>query len=481
MTVLVGLIAFLVLPQPAGLNVRSKLAAAFGSGTAPDGTPEGAPAPRDAAAYQGGSLDLRSRGMLPADPMLVVPKGSPSLWRGDVLVNYDGSSWTADAESLTPEPDQPELDVPPGRDDVTGTALTTRTDTAVRLPAFTGVIVAPGRITALRVDGPTLQTGHSVRVLSPTSRATTGPYTVTSVVPSATDAELRKATGPDDVSLVNLELPGALPLRVTDLARQITAGATNRYDKVKAIERYLAASERYQLDSPVPAPGADAVDDFLFVSHRGFCEQYASAETVMLRAIGIPARLATGLAYGSPDGNGHTVFRASDSHAWVEVYFPGVGWISSDPTAGATLADDVTSTSLIDTVTQALSSWGGRALLAVTLVLLGLLAGVGGRWLVRRSRRARRGEPGEARTGVVLAAFGRLEQALASTGRPRPPAASLREVEGRLPRSPKTRQALVTLERLVYADRPPTPAEEQQAAETFDELARQLMAPVPKA
>ena len=84
----------------------------------------------------------------------------------------------------------------------------------------------------------------------------------------------------------------------------------------------------------MPAEGVDAVDDFLFVSQRGFCEQIASALTVMLRSQGVPARLATGYLPGERDRvSGVWKVRASDAHAWVEVWFPETGWEAFDPTA----------------------------------------------------------------------------------------------------------------------------------------------------
>jgi transglutaminase-like putative cysteine protease len=478
-TVLVGVVSFLLLPQPEGLNVRSKLAAAFGSGQGATGssTADGQPAPRDAAAYQGGSLDLRSRGALPGDPMLLVPDASPPLWRGDVLVDYDGTSWSSGSPALTPEPAVPELSVPPGPDDVTGAGATTRTDTVQRLAGFTGLVVAPGRIVSLQVDARTLQTGHSVRIWTDAVDAGTGSYTVTSERPAATPAQLRQAGGPDQVEMANLELPGALPGRVVDLARQVTGTATTRYDKVRAVEAYLAANERYQLDSPVPAAGEDAVDDFLFVSHRGFCEQFASAETVLLRSVGVPARLVTGLAYGQAAPDGQRLFRASDSHAWVEVWYPGTGWVSSDPTAGASLAQDETGTSPMALLKRALSSWGGRLLLAVGLVLLATLLALGARALGRRRRPARAtvGSSGAA-TGPLLAAFARLERALADAGRPRRPSDSLRDLAWRLPRNEATQRALASLERAVYGSRPLAADEALAAEQELDRLAEEVLA-----
>jgi transglutaminase-like putative cysteine protease len=98
----------------------------------------------------------------------------------------------------------------------------------------------------------------------------------------------------------------------------------------------------------VPSAHEDSVDEFLFRSHEGFCEQFASAETVLLRSVGVPSRLVTGYAYGSTDAAdpGRRLFTDADAHAWVEVYYPGLDWSPSDPTAGSTLAPARDSASL---------------------------------------------------------------------------------------------------------------------------------------
>ncbi len=91
---------------------------------------------------------------------------------------------------------------------------------------------------------------------------------------------------------------------------------------------------------PLPA-GADAVDQFLFVDHRGFCEQIATSLTVMLRSLGVPARVVAGYAPGLRNPfTGLYEVRASDAHLWTEVWFPGIGWQSFDPTAVVPLAGD---------------------------------------------------------------------------------------------------------------------------------------------
>ncbi|RAP74852.1 hypothetical protein DL346_20305 [Paenibacillus montanisoli] len=138
------------------------------------------------------------------------------------------------------------------------------------------------------------------------------------------------------------QLPAGLPARVGDLAADIIAKAgspVNRYDQVQAIASYLRSHYAYTLQSSIPARGEDFVDDFLFRQRQGYCVHFASAMAVMLRTQGIPARYVKGFAPGEPaegtaGGAGLYTVRASDAHAWVEVFFPGVGWVAFEPTPG---------------------------------------------------------------------------------------------------------------------------------------------------
>jgi len=141
------------------------------------------------------------------------------------------------------------------------------------------------------------------------------------------------AHGGDDVELEPyLQLPPELPQRVHDLAGELTAGASNGYDKLKALERYLAAFPYTLHPDEVPA-GEDFVDHFLFEGQEGYCVYYASALAVMARSVGIPARYVEG--FGMPrdrnEQGGFTVTTAQ-AHAWTEAYFPGFGWVIFEAT-----------------------------------------------------------------------------------------------------------------------------------------------------
>ncbi len=111
--------------------------------------------------------------------------------------------------------------------------------------------------------------------------------------------------------------------------------ATDPYDMASAIEAYLRNSNNftYSLDAATPA-GQDPIEWFLFHSKTGYCEFFATAMGDMLRSLGIPTRLVNGFGPGNFDtGLGQYVVRGEDAHTWVEVYFPGYGWIPFEPTA----------------------------------------------------------------------------------------------------------------------------------------------------
>ncbi|MFN3974391.1 MAG: DUF4129 domain-containing transglutaminase family protein [Dehalococcoidia bacterium] len=161
-------------------------------------------------------------------------------------------------------------------------------------------------------------------------------YQITSAVSIATEDDLRQA-GTDYPSWITdryLQLPDTLPARVRELAQQLTKDADNPYDKAVAIQDYLH-TYTYTLTVEAPPFGADGVDYFLFVSRKGYSDYFGSAMAVLLRAVGIPARVVAGYAPGTLDREKKSyVVRDRDSHAWTQVYFPGYGWIDFEPTPG---------------------------------------------------------------------------------------------------------------------------------------------------
>ena len=161
-------------------------------------------------------------------------------------------------------------------------------------------------------------------------------YEMNSFVSRATREDLRAAGAEYDGFIRDhyLQLPESLPQRVRDLAVDVTRDAETPLDKALAVQDYLRGDAfTYSRDIEKPPLGSDGVDHFLFESRKGYGDYFSSAMTVMLRAAGVPARLAAGYAAGTaPEDGGRRAVRDSDSHGWTQVYFPEYGWIDFEPT-----------------------------------------------------------------------------------------------------------------------------------------------------
>lgn len=145
----------------------------------------------------------------------------------------------------------------------------------------------------------------------------------------------------DDVRKLYLALPESVGRDVSVLAGEICARLDNDYDRAAAICMYLQNTYPYTLLQSEPPANRDFVTWFLFEEKRGYCTSFASAMAVMCRAVGIPARYIEGYA-AVPDADGVARVTQEHGHAWIEVYFPGFGWLSFDPTPGIGQAPDTT-------------------------------------------------------------------------------------------------------------------------------------------
>ncbi len=131
-----------------------------------------------------------------------------------------------------------------------------------------------------------------------------------------------------------LQLPADLSPQVAELVQRITRDAETPYDKAVAVTDYLRAAITYSVTVDTPPNGADPLAWFLFDYQAGFCNYYATAEVILLRSAGVPARMVAGFAQGEYEQPDKYVVREKDAHAWPEVYFPGIGWVEFEPTSG---------------------------------------------------------------------------------------------------------------------------------------------------
>ncbi|MGE3075290.1 MAG: transglutaminase family protein [Dehalococcoidia bacterium] len=155
---------------------------------------------------------------------------------------------------------------------------------------------------------------------------------------SKANAEQLNGSGTDYPEWVTdryLQLPKSLPDRVGDETQRIVseAGATTAYGTAEAIESFLREMP-YDLTVPSPPPGRDATDYLLFDLKRGYFDYQSTAMCVMLRTQGVPCRLAVGYVLDSASGDEtNYVIKKDNAYTWVEVFFPGYGWVNFNPTA----------------------------------------------------------------------------------------------------------------------------------------------------
>lgn len=135
---------------------------------------------------------------------------------------------------------------------------------------------------------------------------------------------------PNWINELYLDLPRLDP-RIETLARRVSASGQNAYDRARLVSEHLSREYGYSLDTSHGA--VDPLADFLFANREGHCEYFASAMVIMLRTIGIPARIVNGFYGGNRNEYGdYIALRRADAHSWVEVFFPGLGWATFDPT-----------------------------------------------------------------------------------------------------------------------------------------------------
>ncbi len=262
-------------------------------------------------------------------------------WRGVALSDFDGKRWS-----------NPPLEIKTVRLDNGWTLVTDRPRIGNRL--FYHVTLNAVDSEALFVAGipEQLRPEHSVlpnlrrdAVTEGENEVVRGPndslrlrfappdnfrYAVSSVLEDGVSPSEHGALSPD--AREHYLRVHQLDPRVRELAESVTAGLFTQLDRARAIENHLRSSYGYTLDLP-DHEAADPIAYFLFERKKGHCEYFASAMAVMLRAIGIPARLVNGFQSGTfnPISNQY-VIRESDAHSWVEAYLESRGWTTFDPT-----------------------------------------------------------------------------------------------------------------------------------------------------
>ncbi len=279
------------------------------------------------------------------------PVGYPLLrWRGIALSTFDGKRWSSPnhhSYELLPnitgwiyvaDPEQNQ----------SGPAIELHYEALVQ-PMATDTVFAPANAVSILggFSGENPTAGFNARhthlfrdltgsLFNPFHNYAPVRYYGVSRLPSLNVLKLRAASTdyPQSIRETYLQLP-ALDRRIPALSIRAAGRARNPYDQALAIENYLRSQYTYTLNL-TGKPGDDPLPHFLFETRAGHCEYFASSMTIMLRTLGIPSREVNGFLPGEfNDLAGDYIVRASDAHSWVEVYFPGTGWVTFDPTPAA--------------------------------------------------------------------------------------------------------------------------------------------------
>ncbi|MFM8321735.1 MAG: DUF3488 and DUF4129 domain-containing transglutaminase family protein, partial [Chloroflexota bacterium] len=276
----------------------------------------------------------------PTDP----PPGARFYWRARTFDEYQDGQWFSNIDTnYSYDPNSPDLPLAPG-------VGRWRAEFEITSAVHMGTLFTPpqplwvdraGQVQYARDPDGTLDIASFI---SSPAVAPGEIYHVGSSLSAPTIQQMRQAGQqyPEHITARYLQLPETITPRTRQLAEQITAGLETPYEKVLAVTRYLRQNMTYvqQIEAQKPE-GQEAVDWFLFDLKQGFCNYYSTAEIVLLRAVGIPARWSVGYAQGelltddtlrNNDRLSYLV-RQKDAHAWPEVYFPGIGWVEFEPTA----------------------------------------------------------------------------------------------------------------------------------------------------
>ncbi len=259
--------------------------------------------------------------------LFVVSSPTPSYWRLTALGDFDGMKWT----QTLGETSDASGPLPQARE--TGVHGETVTHT-FEIRGLRGNLL-PAAFAPVRVDGPggiTLDAETS-SLFTASGTSADLRYTVESVLSDYRPDRLRAADAPPPTAIAEryLALPADFPAELADQARVITAGAATRYDRAIALQNWFRG---FTYDRSFRAGHSQTAMQEFLAQRRGYCEQFAGTYAAFARVVGLPSRVAVGFTPGELRDDGRYYVLGKHAHAWVEIYFDGVGWVTFDPTPG---------------------------------------------------------------------------------------------------------------------------------------------------
>lgn len=258
---------------------------------------------------------------------------------------------------------------------------------------------------------------------------------------------------------------GASSREIRSLAFEITKGLESDIERAEAIEKWVSARARYNLNAKATPRDKDPVQHFLFDSREGYCDLFASSFVLLAREAGLPTRYVTGWLVSDliPDEKGLRTVRERDYHAWAEVYFEGYGWVPFDPTQGA---EEVPGGGVGSTRNQGRPFWENPFFFPVLLTLvLGTATFPLIKGIITRLRKAL--DPMERRKLQLLSTFSAFHLAIEKAlGHPKRFSQTIREYAeaNQTELGPKFQPAMEIVEKLESAMFSPRPLEPEGVA-----------------
>jgi transglutaminase-like putative cysteine protease len=289
-------------------------------------------------------VDIRGR-LVDSRSVEVFTVESPvrAYWRLTALDTFNGNVWASNESYRSVGSKLPST----GRD-VAGA----QTQQRIKVDTLDSIWL-PAAYEPIRIDGVKNVSYNADSASLISSKDTTNgmTYTATSVIPNFTPAQLDAAGAVDRAQLARyLQLPRIAP-RVRTLAQTVTRGKATEYDKALALQNYLRSAPFVYSTNVTLNHSETAIEQFLFETKKGYCEQFAGAYAVLARSIGLPTRIAVGFTAGNAEGDTYQVLN-EHAHAWPEVYFPNVGWVAFEPTPGRAVPNGAAYTGIQDTDNQ---------------------------------------------------------------------------------------------------------------------------------
>lgn len=298
--------------------------------------------------YPLGQQQLGGKPNLSDHPVMTVETSGKVYLRGAILDTYTGSCWTDSTAASRYLWDSPRwLDLRSGIFEENLPVRDASAPISVHVTMLTdhvSTLCVPQRIRSMEAEnGLVLYFNDSSEVFTTRDLSAGDAYRLTALNDKADDPGMAErldacaAIGDSATDRAVIAAYTSLPAHlnqqpeVVQMAAQAAGSAGTRYAQAMAIQRWLSEHCVYSLDVAAPNPQEDFVSAFLIQTRKGYCTYFASAMTVLCRMNGIPARYIEGYtAIPGPDGIAHVT--GLNGHAWVEIWFPGYGWLTFDPT-----------------------------------------------------------------------------------------------------------------------------------------------------